>query len=209
MRRHHDIELMTWPMGLTTLRLLLLPVFLYVLLTDANSEAHRLRWLAVAIFAVMAITDKLDGYLARRLNQTSHLGTLLDPLADKLLVACSVILLSFAWVAPRGFKIPWYVVVAIYGKDVTVALGSLALLAILGKVRVTPRLLGKLGTFLQLMMILATLIAPDIANLDFRFALRLTRGLWIAVTIVSAAACVDYVVQGFVQLGASRKTQVV
>ena len=79
----------TWPMGLTMLRLLLLPVFLCVLLPDAGRAGpNRRRW-AVAIFAVMAVTDKLDGYLARRLNQTSKLGAILDPIADKLLVACS------------------------------------------------------------------------------------------------------------------------
>src|SRR5687767_14715008 len=93
----------TWPMGLTMLRLLLLPVFLWVMLLDARTDAHQLRWLAVGIFGFMAATDKLDGYLARKLNQTSKIGTILDPVADKLLIACSVILLSFEWVAPPGF----------------------------------------------------------------------------------------------------------
>ena len=95
-------------MGLTMLRLLLLPVFLWVMLIDAG-PVERLRphrWWAMGIFALMAITDKLDGYLARRLNQTSHLGTILDPLADKLLIACSTILLSFSSIAAAGYKIP-------------------------------------------------------------------------------------------------------
>ena len=98
-------------MGLTLLRLLLLPVFLWMLLIDAGGTpqpVHRHRFYALGIFAVMAATDKLDGYLARRLNQTSKLGETLDPVADKLLIACSVILLSFEWVAPLGFgTTPW------------------------------------------------------------------------------------------------------
>src|SRR5262245_24354338 len=98
-------------MGLTMLRLMLLPVFLFILLHGANPKVpvnpQRLRWLAIGVFGIMAITDKLDGYLARRLNQTSKIGTILDPIADKLLIACSVILLSFDWVAPQGYAIPW------------------------------------------------------------------------------------------------------
>src|SRR5437764_514187 len=84
---------LSWPMGLTMLRLLLLPLFLYLLLVDSRQPLpHVHRWWAVAVFAVMAITDKLDGYLARRLNQTSKLGAMLDPVADKLLIASSVVL---------------------------------------------------------------------------------------------------------------------
>src|SRR5437763_3870155 len=86
----------TWPMGLTTLRLLLLPFFLYLLLMDTGKPfPHPHRFHALAVFAIMAATDKLDGYLARKLNQSTHLGAILDPLADKLLVASAVGLLSF------------------------------------------------------------------------------------------------------------------
>src|SRR3954463_391221 len=125
---------LTWPMGLTMLRLFLLPVFLWVLLADAGplDVARPHRWWAMGIFAVMAITDKLDGYLARRLGQTSHLGTILDPVADKLLIVCSTILLSFSWVASAGYKIPLPVVAAIYAKDVTVAVGVVAVLSLVG-----------------------------------------------------------------------------
>ena len=192
-------------MGLTMLRLLLLPVFLFVLLSDAHDKLHRYRWLAVAIFAVMAITDKLDGYLARRVQQTSRLGMLLDPVADKLLIACSVILLSFDWLAPQGFVIPWYVVAIVYGKDLIVAIGCLALLSLVGKVTITPRPLGKLGTFLQLSVVIATLIAPDLQRVGQGLAWWLTRSLWVAVAIVTGASCVDYVVQGFAQFFASKR----
>jgi CDP-diacylglycerol--glycerol-3-phosphate 3-phosphatidyltransferase len=113
---------LTWPMGLTFLRLLLLPVFLWAILLESNRAAHRPSWLALTVFVVMAITDKLDGYLARRWNQTSKLGAILDPVADKLLVACSVIVLSFEWIAPAHFCIPMWVVVAVYGMVIAVLL---------------------------------------------------------------------------------------
>src|SRR3954447_14391810 len=169
---HRQLELpalpsrwpVTWPMGLTMLRLLLLPVFLWLVLAEPGTQpgARPPRWVAICVFAVMALTDKLDGYLARRLNQTSKLGALLDPLADKLLVACSVILLSFGWVASDAFRIPLPVVAIIYGGYVFIALGTLALLILVGKVSIAARPLGKLNTALQLALVLLTLIAPEL-----------------------------------------------
>src|SRR4051812_45133518 len=182
-----------WPMGLTMLRLLLLPVFLWVMLSDANQANHSGRWFAVAIFAIMAATDKLDGYLARRLNQTSKIGAILDPVADKLLIACSIILLSFSWVAPAGFEIPRYVIIAVYGKDVIVVLGTLILLAMVGRVNISARWLGKISTVFQLALVIVTLVAGDLERFHPSFAHGLTRTLWILVTILAVASCIDYV----------------
>src|SRR4051812_33610981 len=154
---------LTWPMGLTMLRLLLLPVFLWLILEEPGTAAAGglpLRWAAVGVFAVMALTDKLDGYLARRLNQVSRLGTILDPVADKLLVASSVVLLSFPLIASEPYRIPLPVVVIIYGGYVVVALGTLALLVAIGRVSIKPRPLGKLNTVLQLALVMLTLVAP-------------------------------------------------
>ena len=197
----------TWPMGLTMLRLLLLPVFLWVMLLDAGHDSDgpsRYRWWAVGIFAVMALTDKLDGYLARRLNQTSKLGTILDPIADKLLIASSVVLLSFDWAAGAAYRIPLAVVLAVYGKDVVVALGTVALLASVGKVSVAPRLLGKLGTFFQLLLVMLTLLAPDLDRMQSGSARVTLMGLWWIVGAVSIAAAADYVGVGMRQLRAAR-----
>lgn len=159
----------------------------------------------MGIFAVMAVTDKLDGYLARRLNQTSHLGTMLDPVADKLLIVCSTILLSFGWVASPGYKIPLPVVAAIYAKDMVVAVGVVALLSLVGRVRVRPRPLGKLSTVLQLALVIATLIAPDFEKLRGGLAMVVLRSLWGVVSAVAVAACVDYVLEGLRQFAEMRK----
>jgi CDP-diacylglycerol--glycerol-3-phosphate 3-phosphatidyltransferase len=187
-------------MGLTMLRLLLLPVFLYLLLLDAGpDEPGRVnphRWWALGVFAVMALTDKLDGYLARRLNQTSRLGTLLDPIADKLLVASSLILLSSKWIAAPGFHIPLYVVAAVYGKDVIVAVGTIYLLYTVGSAAIRPRLLGKVGTFLQLVLVILILVAPDVHRMAPTQTLQSLRLLEALVAAVAVASLVDYTVQG-------------
>ncbi len=197
-------------MGLTFLRLLLLPVFLWVLLLDAGHappRPNRYRWWAVGIFAVMALTDKLDGYLARRLNQTSKLGTVLDPIADKLLIASSVVLLSFGWAAGEAYRIPLPVVAAVYGKDLVVAFGTIALLALVGRVTVAPRWLGKAGTFFQLVLIILTLVAPDLDALQPGSARAVLRSLWWIVAGVCVASALDYVAVGIRHLRAARRSR--
>ena len=87
------------PTMLTWLRILLIPVFVgvFYLPTESHSlgviSTHWVNFTATAIFAIAAITDWLDGYLARRLNQTSSFGAFLDPVADKLMVAAALIVL--------------------------------------------------------------------------------------------------------------------
>ena len=194
-------------MGLTMLRLFLLPVFLWVMLLDAGHASvgpNRHRWWAVGIFAVMAMTDKLDGYLARRLNQTSKLGTVLDPIADKLLIASSVVLLSFDWAAGADYRIPLPVVAAVYGKDVVVAIGVVALLALVGRVSVAPRLLGKIGTFVQLLLVMLTLLAPDLDRFARGAGRLVLAGLWWIVGAVSVASAMDYAALGVRQLRSAR-----
>jgi cardiolipin synthase len=196
-------------MGLTMLRLLLLPAFLYILLGGAravegpgSSDHHR--WWAVGIFGIMAITDKLDGYLARKLRQTSKLGMMLDPVADKLLIVSSVMLLSLDWVAPQGYVIPWAVVAIVYGKDAIVVIGAMLLLSLIGTVSIAPRPLGKLATFLQLSMVIAVLLAPDLDRLHQALAWWVTRVLWLAVALVTGASGVDYLIQGSRQFAMSK-----
>jgi CDP-diacylglycerol--glycerol-3-phosphate 3-phosphatidyltransferase len=194
-------------MGLTMLRLLLLPVFLWLILTDAHAHdpGHDAGWLALAIFTVMALTDKLDGYLARRLHQTSKLGTILDPLADKLLVACSVILLSFDWVASARYRIPLPVVIVIYLGYLIVAFGTLLLITLTGGVSIVARPLGKLNTVLQLALVIATLLCINLGTPAGEPLRHLLVVLWYIIPLVAIATCTDYVVQGTRQFRAARR----
>jgi CDP-diacylglycerol--glycerol-3-phosphate 3-phosphatidyltransferase len=187
-------------MGLTMLRLLLLPVFLWLLLIDhGEAHPHPHRWYAVGVFAIMAITDKLDGYLARRLNQSSKLGAILDPLADKLLIAISVILLSFDWVAHPAYRIPLIVVGFVYGKDLLTAIGAVAMLSSPRRQKLTiqARPLGKISTLLQLTLVIVTLIAPDLEIFGPFFPYYLLLGLWMAVCGVAVGAVWDYAMVGW------------
>jgi cardiolipin synthase len=93
-------QVWTVPNGLSTLRLVLVPTAAMVLLTQSNDG------LAIGLLAIAGATDWLDGYLARKLNQVSELGTLLDPLADRLAILCFVAALSW-----RGAFSPWLLAV--------------------------------------------------------------------------------------------------
>lgn len=106
----HD-RVLTIPNGVTALRLLGLPVFVWLLL---DQEAHGK---AFGVIAVVASTDWIDGYLARRLDQVSRLGKVLDPLVDRLLMATVGIALLVA-----GF-VPWPLVAALLVRD-AVLLGA-------------------------------------------------------------------------------------
>jgi CDP-diacylglycerol---glycerol-3-phosphate 3-phosphatidyltransferase len=190
-------------MGLTFLRLLLLPVFLWVMLSESRG-ADGPRWVAVSIFAFMAATDKLDGYLARRLKQSSKIGAILDPVADKILIACCVMLLSLPWVAPPDLRVPDWVVIAVYGKDLVTAIGCLVLLALIGTVTITPRPLGKASTVLQLGMVMAVLLTPPAASEWIPAWQRLVRSLFWLVTVLAVVTLGDYVIFGIRQYREAR-----
>src|SRR5882762_4820749 len=96
---------MTTANKITILRILLIPFFVVEVLyyVKNGNEVHRL--LAILSFAVAAICDGIDGYIARRYNQRSELGAILDPLADKLLLVSGIVVLSFEH-RPRFDTIP-------------------------------------------------------------------------------------------------------
>lgn len=193
----HTAEPFGWPLGITMLRLLLLPVFLYLLLIDSHDRApHPHRWWAVAVFIIMAATDKLDGYLARKWNQTTRLGALLDPVADKLLILSAIVLLNFDWIAEPGFAIPFWVVAVVYAKDVIVAVGALLVLAIMRQVKIHARWPGKISTVGQLALILATILSPDLQKSIGHNTRPLLHYLDYLVAAITLIACLDYLIAG-------------
>ncbi|MEN9749272.1 MAG: hypothetical protein RL149_350 [Actinomycetota bacterium] len=146
-------ELKTVPNLLSLLRLALVPVFLILLLSGAN-------WQAVVVLAVASITDFLDGYLARRLNQVTRLGQLLDPAADRL-----YILATLAGLAVVGY-VPIWLAIVVVSRDV-ILFAFYPLLAKHGYGPLPVHYLGKAGTFALLYAFPLLLIAaafPDVSN---------------------------------------------
>ena len=147
---------MTTANKITILRILLIPFFVVEVLYygKGGNELHRL-W-AIISFAVAAICDGVDGYIARRYNQRSELGAILDPLADKLLLVSGIVLLSIPW--PYFDTIPLWLTGTIIGRDILILVGLVVIQITIGKVTVRPRILGKIATVLQMAVVLWILL---------------------------------------------------
>jgi phosphatidylglycerophosphate synthase len=102
----------------------------------------------------------LDGYIARRYNQRSELGAVLDPLADKLLLISGIVVLSIQN-DPYLRPIPLWLTGTIIGRDVLLLVGLVVIQMMVGKVRVRPRILGKIATVLQMAVVLWSLLKWD------------------------------------------------
>ena len=185
---------MTTANRVTIVRILLIPFFVVEALYYMKNghEVHRL--LALTTFAVAAICDGVDGFIARRFNQRSELGAILDPLADKLLLVSGVILFSLD--SPHLGSIPLWLTGTIIGRDLLLLIGLVVTQMMVGKVSVRPRILGKIATVLQMLCIIWILLKWDS---------RLSSA-WFSVWTIGAAICTGvsgllYVWDGTKKLG--------
>lgn len=181
---------------ITLLRILLVAPLAYCLLhINDGGASSQYRYYAIGLFAFMAFSDFLDGFVARRLNQVSKLGTILDPLADKILLSFSCIILATQHSAIAGFKIPFWVVAIIFGKDIILTMGFFVFLLICGRVKVVPNFLGKSTTAVLLIMIGAVLVAPDVTAI-FPSWSTIVKLLWAISAITAFFATLVYIHSG-------------
>jgi cardiolipin synthase len=143
-------ELSLPPNLLTLSRVLLVPVFVWMMLAGRARDAF-------LVFLLAGLTDVLDGLAARLWHQKSRLGLWLDPVADKLLLTSAFVLLGLPGVS-RPNAIPFTVVAIVIGRDVCIALGALILLWWKGQKAFFPTLLGKVSTVAQVLTVLAVLV---------------------------------------------------
>lgn len=175
------------PNALTTFRILLVPVLVVVILTRPEQKEG----ISVAIFLLAAATDWLDGWLARRRSETTTLGALLDPLADKLLIAGALISLVEVGVAPA-----WMVVIII-GREFAVT-GLRGIAAEQG-ITIAAREWGKVKMVVQVVCVVALLLSqsPDgeatgWAREVHPFARPIGVALLWGSVLVSAVSAIDY-----------------
>lgn len=179
---------LNWPNRITIVRIALVPFFVICLL-NVNEPGGNWRYLAIAMFAVMAISDVLDGYLARLLDETTPLGRFLDPVGDKLLITCSMVLLALPQTAIIGFRLPGWVAVLAIGKDVLTVIGFGLVYATTSRFFIEPRIWGKGCTLVQSLLVAFALVAPDLPE----SAAKAWPALWWIASAFAVAALVDYV----------------
>ena len=117
----------------------------------AALQAQQYR-LALGLFVAAAVSDGLDGYLAKRYNWTSELGKVLDPLADKLLLVC--VFVACAWLG----LIQWWLTAAVVARDVLIGLGALTFRLWFGPLRGRPTVISKVNTAAQLLYVMLVLL---------------------------------------------------
>ena len=179
----------SWPNRITLTRIILVVPFVMVMMhLQDPAWSGWARWAALIIFAVMAVTDGLDGYLARKLNAESAAGKILDPLADKILIFFSVILLAHRGTHVEGALLPVEVAIIAIGKDLVVVLGFCVIYFSTSQVYIDPRKVGKRCTLVQLLMVIAILLSPDLPE----FMKRLPALLWWIASILAVATVIRY-----------------
>src|SRR5579872_3904381 len=173
-------QLLTFPNQLTLLRMMFLP-FIVNYLVDG-----KYKW-ALVLFVIAGLSDGLDGLLARTLDQKTLLGQYLDPIADKLLLSSTFLVLSIL------HKIPWKFTVVIFSRDASILCASAVLYTIAGLRDFSPSIFGKANTFSQVAAVFFVMLfevhpawwiwLARITFLRFSFAFAILSGIHYAVIV--------------------------
>jgi cardiolipin synthase len=153
-------QLLTYPNQLTLLRMMFLP-FIVIHLVSGHY-----RW-ALILFVIAGMSDGLDGLLARMLKQQTVLGQYLDPIADKLLLSTTFLVLSIL------HKIPWKFTVLVFSRDISILMASAVLYAIAGLRDFRPSIFGKANTFAQVAAVFFVML-KEIYPVNWVAIMRLT-----------------------------------
>jgi cardiolipin synthase (CMP-forming) len=167
-------RILTVPNQLTFLRLAFLPFFIMAIHYDRYM-------LALGILLAAGISDGLDGLLARGLNQRTPLGAYLDPIADKLLMSSSYLILAL-----HG-KIKWWLVILVMGRDVLLLVAAAVVLITAGYRPFPPSLYGKATTFFEILLIVLVLL----------LAVWPKHALWIARQLCTYLVAAFVILSGF------------
>ena len=151
---------MSWtiPNILTLLRIILIPVLVVVFYMPGQWSYQ----ISAAIFGLASLTDLLDGYLARRLNQSSAFGAFLDPVADKLMVAVALVLLVQDNPSPL-FAVPAAIII---GREIAISALREWMSEIGARTKVAVSIVGKLKTTIQMVAILLLLFKVPLAGIS-------------------------------------------
>lgn len=173
---------MNIPNFLTILRILIVPVFINLLIYGYYLSA-------LISFLLAGLTDSLDGFIARMYNKKTTLGTYLDPMADKLLLAAGFITLT------KLHFIPVWLTIVILSRDIILIIGTLIVHLIHEDFNISPTILGKSTTVFQLIYIISVLIF-----IVTKRATHLLAPLLLIITILTISSGLHYIYRGIMQI---------
>ncbi len=171
---------MNLPNKLTLLRVIMVPFFVAVLLSDCFGDASK--WVALAIFIAASLTDMLDGKIARKYNLVTNFGKFMDPLADKLLVCSAMICLV------ELDRLPAWIVIVIIAREFIIS--GFRLIASDNGVVIAASWWGKFKTVFQMAMVILL-----IADIEVPVVQVITVIITYAALILTIISLVDYVVK--------------
>ena len=167
---------MNLPNKLTVLRVIMVPFFVFFMLTDVGGDANK--WIALALFVIASLTDMLDGKIARKYNLVTNFGKFMDPLADKLLVCSALICLI------QLGQLPAWIVIVIISREFIIS--GFRLIASDNGVVIAASYWGKFKTTFQM-------IAVILLIFDFQVLRPLASAcVWIALAL-TIISLVDYI----------------
>ncbi len=167
------------PNGLTILRILLIPIFV-ILMGNHERGGSGVPYIALAVFLLAILTDALDGYIARRYNKKTKLGSILDPIADKALINTAFVCLYFSHT--MKIDVPQFVPVIVIFRDLVIIVGSIVIFMTMGCIEARPTVIGKATAALQMLT-----VACVLSGFGFAYAL-----LWITI-VVTLVSMAEYV----------------
>ena len=170
---------MNLPNKLTTLRVIMIPFFVFFMLTDVGGSANK--WIALALFVVASLTDFLDGKIARKYNLVTNFGKFMDPLADKLLVCSALICLQDL------DRVPAWVVIVIIAREFIIS--GFRLVAAEGGTVIAAGIWGKYKTAITMITII--FMIPNFGGPTVHIIEQIMIYLSLALTVISL---VDYLV---------------
>ena len=175
---------LTFANKITICRIVLVPFFIAALLYY-SPEKDYLRYLALGIFLFAVVSDVIDGYIARTRHQKTKAGTILDPLADKILLMSAFICLYKIGSFSENIRLPMWLVVAVISRDVILLLGTMIMHLVHIDLIIDPTHWGKTTTFFQIGCVLGVL-------LEWPFS----AALWYITLIFTLISGIDYIRKG-------------
>lgn len=168
---------MNLPNKLTVLRVIMVPFFVFFMLTDVGGPANK--WIALILFCVASLTDMLDGKIARKYNLVTNFGKFMDPLADKLLVCSAMICMI------EMGKLPAWIVIVIIAREFIIS--GFRLVASDNGIVIAASYWGKFKTVSQMFMLILL-----IADLGGAFNMIAQVLIWVSL-VLTIVSLIDYI----------------
>ncbi len=175
--------MLTYANQLTILRMVFVPVFVMLVVYGHMAAA-------VTVFIVAGITDTLDGLIARRFSQKTPLGTYLDPIADKLLLVSSFIVLTLRN-SSLPVQIPLWLTITVISRDVLIVVSVVIITLTMGRRIFLPSVIGKATTAAQLLTVFAVMTSAVLP-----FLIPIVQPLMYATLVLTVASGLHYLIRG-------------